>query len=145
MSHILERFPNLLNFTDTELRLVEQHKVLVQIIVIEQNVTLCKQARIPSGTPCFLNIVFKRIGNIIVNNQLDVFFINAHTESRGGNNDFHLIVYKRFLICDFLIRVHFPVERFCRKAIARQFFCELNRASCAGNIYNRRAILLCNQ
>ena len=47
--------------------------MLVQIIVIKQNVTLCKQARIPSGTSCFLNIVFKRIGNIIVNNQLDVF------------------------------------------------------------------------
>ena len=119
--------------------------MFIQIIVIIQNKTFRKQARVAPCAPCFLHIVFKRIGDIIMNNQLDVFFVNTHAERRGSNHDFYLVVDKRFLVCNLFIRVHFPVEWLCREAVACQLFRKLNRSSCARNVYDGWTILLLDQ
>ena len=104
--------------------------MLVQIVVIIQHVAFCLHTRVTSRTSCFLNVIFERIGDIVVDNELDVFLVNTHTESGRCNDRLDLISDERILIGDLFVCIHSAVEWLCRESVARKLFGKLNRASC---------------
>ena len=55
----LNRLPNLLNLFEGEFGLIEQNKVFIQIVFIEQDITLRVDAFVTSGPACFLDVIFQ--------------------------------------------------------------------------------------
>ena len=119
--------------------------MLIQIIIVKKNVTICLQRWISTCSACFLNVIFKRIGYIVVDNKFNITFVNAHAKSRGCYNNRHLVIHKGFLIRNLIVGFHLSVVRKCFKSIARQLACKLKRTLGSRNIDNRRTIFLCNQ
>ncbi len=99
--------------------------MLIKVVVVKKNIAFRLKRRVASGAPCLLNIILKGIGYIVMNNQFNVFFIHAHTESGGRDYDFYFIAYKGFLIGYFFTHLHFAVKGFCREAVACKFFRQL--------------------
>ena len=61
---------------------------------------------VASRTPCFLVIAFQTLWNIVVDNEPDIGFVDAHAEGNGCNNDvdvFHQEIVLR-------LRTRFRVE-----------------------------------
>ena len=69
-----------------------------------------------------------------MNDQFNILFVNAHTKGRRRYNNMYFIPDERLLICNFIICVHFSIERFRWKAVAGQLFCNFSRALGSGNI-----------
>ena len=119
--------------------------MFIQIIVIEKNITISLQRRISTCSACFLNVIFKRIGNVVVNNKLNIALINSHTKSRGRHDNRHLVIHESFLVGNFIVGFHLSVIRKGLKSVTYQFACKLKCAFGSRNIDNRRTILLSNQ
>ena len=105
--------------------------MLIQIIVIKKNVTISLQRRISPCSACLLNVILKRIGNIVVNNKLNITLVNAHTKSRGRHDNRYLVVHECFLIGNLIVRFHFPVVRKGLKSVACQFARKLKSTLCS--------------
>ena len=95
--------------------------MFVQVMVAVENITFGFCHGISSSTPSLLYIVFKRIRDVVVNHQPYVFFIHPHTKSRGGHHNLDLVGYKSILVGDFVVGIHFAVERKCGQAVSVQF------------------------
>src|SRR5262244_1244297 len=52
---------------------------------------------IPPGATGFLVIIFYALGNIIMNNEPDVRFIDTHTKRDSGNNYLYIFIEKLIL------------------------------------------------
>ena len=88
---IFDGLPNLLNFTHAQFRLIQKKEVFIEIIFIKENVTFSRERRITPSSSRFLYIVFKRRGDVIVDDKADIFFIHPHAEGIGGHHDSDLI------------------------------------------------------
>ena len=78
-------------------------------------------------------------------NKTNIFFINTHAKSRGGNNDAYLVFQKRFLIGNLFAAFHLTVIRKCWETIVRQFLRNLVRSLNTGHIDDSGTILLLDQ
>ena len=72
--------------------------MFIQVIVTIKYITTCAKTWVTTGPACFLNVVFQRIGNIIMYHETYVFLIDSHTKCRCSHNDMYLIIHKGILI-----------------------------------------------
>ena len=63
-------------------------------------------ATIASGTTGLLIVAFERLGNVVVNDEAHVGFVDTHTESNGCNDDLCLLHEEGVLVFGALLRVH---------------------------------------
>ncbi len=145
LGQILDRLPNLLNLTDTEFRLVQQHKMLVQIPVLKQHIALCLQILVSARAPCLLHIIFQRVRYIIVYHQLDIGFVHPHAKGGGCHHHLNFIADKSILIHLFLCLVHLSVKGKRGDTVITQLLCKLCRALCPRHIHDGGAVFLFNQ
>ena len=143
--HILYRLPHLLDFTDTQLRLIQQNKMLIQVIVTVKHVTACVKMRVTSGPAGFLHIVLQRIGNIVMHHQSHILLVYSHSESRRRHDDAHLVAHERILVGNLLVGIHLSVERQRLIAVARQFRSQFLGTPCTRHVHNGRTAGLCYQ
>ena len=141
----LDGFPYLLNLADTELGLVQQDKVLIEVAIGIEHIAFCLHIRITPSAPSFLHIVFQRVTDIIVNHQTYVFLVNPHSESRSGNNHFYLTTHEGILVLNFVCRLHLAVVGQCPYAVSFQMFCQISGAAGSGYIDYRRTVMPQNQ
>ena len=132
--------PDLLDFANAELCLIEQKEVLVEIRIVVEHIAVCLQGRVAAGTASFLHVVFQGAGNVIVNDKAHVLLVYAHAKGRGRNNAPDLAPHEGFLVFDLVCRVHFAVEGQGSKAVACQFLCQLFCLAGSGNIDNGWAV-----
>ena len=112
--------------------------MLLQIAIAIQHIAFCAKAWITSCASCLLNIIFQRVGYVVVNHQSYVFLIYAHTKRRGSNNDAHAIVHEGFLVVCLFVGLHLSVERQCLETIASKSLGQLFCAFGARHIHNSR-------
>ena len=143
--HILHRLPHLLDFTDTQLRLIQQNKMLIQVIVTVKHVTACVKMRVTPGPAGFLHIVLQRIGNIVMHHQSHILLVHSHSESRRRHDDAHLVAHERILVGNLLVGIHLSVERQRLIAVARQFCSQFLGTPCTRHVHNGRTAGLCHQ
>ena len=77
---IFNSFPYLLYLADAQFGLVEQDKVLVQVLVAIEYIAFGIEVWISSGTSSLLYIVLQRVGDVVVDNQTHIALIDTHTE-----------------------------------------------------------------
>ncbi len=85
--------------------------MFVEIGVAVKHEATSLKMRVASGAPGLLYIIFQGTGNVIVNHESHVLFVHSHAESRGGDNDAHLVCHESVLIGNFFVSLHFSVER----------------------------------
>ena len=126
--HLFDRAPHELNIGLRELGLREHRKVAVEVILIKKHVAVGFKVRITPGAAGFLQVVFKRCRNVIVNDQSHVFFVHAHPKSVCGSDHLSCPRKKRFLMLDLKRRVHLAVVGKGLKAFSSELFREFFRA-----------------
>ena len=107
---LLHSLPYLLNLADTQLRLVQQDEVLVQIAVAVEDVAAGMQMGVAAGASRLLYVVLQRIGDVVMNHQPHVALVHTHAEGRRGYDDAYMVVHEGLLVGDFLVRIHLAVE-----------------------------------
>jgi len=116
----LYRFPDLLYFLYIEFSLIKQNEVFAQIFFIKQYITISSNTFVSACPSCFLYIVFKRIGDFIMNNHSDIFFVNAHSECRSSNHHFYWTWNKCILVFTLLLWIHFAMVGFWKESICSE-------------------------
>ena len=102
--------------------------MLVQVVVIVKHITTCAEARVTTCPACFLNVVFQRIGNVIMYHKADIFLVYSHTECRRSYDDVYLVVHESVLVGIFFISFHLAIERQCLVTVASQFCSQFHRS-----------------
>ena len=143
--HVLYRLPDLLNFTNTQFRLIQQNEMLIQIIITVKDITSRIKMWITSGPTSFLYIIFQRIGNIVMHYQSHILLIDSHTESRRSHDNTYLVTHKCILIDNLLVRIHLSIKRQRLISITSQFQSQLLGTPCPRHIYNSRTSRLRHQ
>ena len=85
--------------------------MLVKVAVIIEDVAFGFAFWVASGTSCFLNVIFQRVGNVIVNHHAHVFLVDTHAKGGCGHHGHHPVGNEIVLVGDFLVGVHFTVKR----------------------------------
>ena len=99
--HLFERFPYLLDFVFMNAALVEHDEMLVQIAGMIERKTFRLYARVASCPPCFLDVVFQRIRNLVMHHQTHVFFVHAHAEGGSRHHNLRFTADKAILMGNF--------------------------------------------
>ena len=133
--------PYLIDLTDTQLGLVEENKMLVEVPVAIEHKAFSLQLRVAAGTACLLHIVFERVGNVVMHYKPHVFLVDAHPERRGGDDDAHTVAHESILIGSFLVRLHLSIERQCLITVARQFVGKFPRTSRPRHVDDYRTVI----
>ena len=145
LSQFLNCLPNLLNLLNRQLRLIQQNKMLTQILIIKQNKTICLHLLITPSTSCFLNIILQTVGNIIMNHRPHILLIHPHTKCRSCHHNRHFPTQKSLLMATLLTPIHLAVKAQHIKPILTQLRHQLPHPLRTRNIHNRRTTLLLNQ
>ena len=119
--------------------------MLIQIVVVEQDVALRRNGRVPAGAARLLDVVFQRVGDIVVDHQPHVLFIHAHPKSGGCDDDPDLSPDEGVLVGDLVCGIHLPVVRPSGKAVASQLFRQLPGPSGPGDVDDGGAAPLLDQ
>ena len=138
---LLDRLPNLLNLFEGEFGLIEKNKVFIQIVFVEQDITLRLDAFVTSGPACFLNVIFQRVGYVVMNDHTNILFIDAHSESRCRDHNLKFTGYKGILIRRFLPGVHPAMIGPGRESVPGQTSRQLCRPMRTRSIDDRRTTL----
>ena len=77
---LLHSLPYLLNLADTQLRLVQQDEMLVQVVVAVENVAAGMQMGVAAGASRLLDVVLQRIGDVVMDHQPHVALVHTHAE-----------------------------------------------------------------
>ena len=114
---LLHGLPYLLDLADTQLRLVQQDEVFVQVVVTIEDVAAGMQMGVTASSSRLLYVVLQRIGDIVMDHQSHVAFVHTHAEGRRGDDDAHLVVHEGLLVGDLLVGIHLAVEGKGPKAV----------------------------
>ena len=134
LGEIFDSFPNLLYLVHAELSLIEEDKVLVEVLVAIEDEAAGRHGWVAACATCFLDVVLQRVRNVVMHNEADIFFIHSHTEGRGGHDDAHLACHEGILVLHLLAGFHLAVEGERGKAIARETLGEFDGAAGAADI-----------
>ena len=137
---ILHGSPHLLDFADAQLCLIKQYEMLVQVVVIIQHVAACRQFGVAPCPAGLLNIIFKRVGYVVMHNKPHIFLVNSHSEGRSCHYYAHPAAHKGFLIADLLIGIHLAVKRQSLQSVGSQLARKVDSALGARHIYYRRTV-----
>ena len=119
----LYRSPYLINLAERELSLVQQDKMLIEVVVIKQNIAVRFGMNITTCSSCFLKIVLQRVGNVIMNHKSNIALVYAHAESRCSDDDSYLVVDEVLLVPDLCHSVHLAMESPGVQTIISQLLC----------------------
>ncbi len=87
---ILNCFPDLLYLLDGQLCLIQEDKVFIKVLFVIEDKAISNYVFITTCPACFLDIVFERIGYLIVHHHANILFIYPHSECGGGNHDWNI-------------------------------------------------------
>ena len=135
----LDGAPDLLDFAQAQLGLVEQDEVLVQVLVAVEHVALGGGLRVAAGTAGLLDVVFERVGDVVVHHQAHVLLVHAHAEGGRGDDGADFVEDEGVLVRDLLGGVHLAVERQRGDAVPRQLVREVARPLRARDVHDGRA------
>ena len=78
--HFLYRLPYLLYLADTQLGLVKEEEMFVEVGVIVKHKASCIEFWVTSCASSFLHVVLKGVGDVIVNHKSHIFLVNTHSK-----------------------------------------------------------------
>ena len=87
--------------------------------------------RVSASSPCFLDIILERVGDVVMYHQSNIAFVYSHAEGGCGNDYLHFVAHEGILVLDFLVGIHLAVVWQCRHSVSREFFCKLYCALCS--------------
>lgn len=97
---------------------------LIKVVIAQEHVAT-GQSSIPTSSSNFLDIVLNTSRQIVMDDRLNVTFVNAHTESDSAAQDPSSVLNKVFLsLCSLFVGLTGMIRR-CYEAILIQKLCNL--------------------
>ena len=134
-------FVNLLDILAWREGIVDTLRQLAIVIAVEEQ-DGTGWLSVTSRTSCLLEVSLQRIGTVVVNDQPDVGFVDAHSEGVGGYHDAHGIVLPVALAAVLVGMVQSGVIEGGRESGFRQVLGNLTGMAATADIDNGRSAVV---